>query len=61
MEINKEKLEEILKEQREEYQRYVEALVEMNRDVQKQLIALREMVIGKNRKIISPTFSTTRI
>jgi hypothetical protein len=62
MEINEEKLKEILKEQREEYQRYssivieeftsqIKLLAESVSGIQKQLIALREMV-SKNTKNI---------
>lgn len=62
MEINEEKLKEILKGEREEYQRYlgvvsedfksqVKLVAETLEDIQKQLIALREMV-AKNTEDI---------
>ena len=51
MDIQEEKLEDILKNQREEFQRYLGVLAESLRGVQEQLVALRQMV-AKNTEDI---------
>ena len=51
MDIQEEKLEDILKNQREEFQRYLGVLAESLTGTQEQLVALREMV-AKNTEDI---------
>ena len=52
MDIQEEKLEDILKNQREEFQRYLGVLAESLTGTQEQLVALREMVAKNTEDII---------